>query len=189
MPAKKVVTKEAILSAALEIVRYDGMEALNMRTLAKKCNCSTQPIYLSFDSAEALKSEVENLICAAFDNRIKAEIAKGEYPEYKAVGMGYIAFAREEKQFFKYLFMRNRSAESDWEKNSFDESTFMIMKNYGLYKDKAAKLHAEMWIFVHGISTMMASGYLDWETQTISEMLTDAYCGLMKNFKENINDN
>ena len=55
------------------------------------------------------------------------------------------------------------------------------MKNYGLYKDEAQKLHAEMWIFVHGIATMFATGYLDWEWDTVSEMITDVFNGLTKN--------
>lgn len=32
------------------------------------------------------------------------DAAKGEYPPYKANGMGYIRFTREEKELFKILF-------------------------------------------------------------------------------------
>ncbi|MDE5721365.1 MAG: TetR/AcrR family transcriptional regulator [Clostridia bacterium] len=178
MPAKKQVTKEALIEAAFELVRSEGMEALNMRALAKKCNCSTQPIYLSFSGADELKAEVAKKITSAFDKFIGDEIAKGQYPEYKAIGMGYIRFAKEEKELFKYLLMRNRTKESDWETGSFDKSTFTIMKNYGLYKDEASKLHAEMWLFVHGIATMFATGYLDWDWESVSEMVTDVFKGL-----------
>lgn len=180
LPAKKLITKENILNAAVDIVRERGIEALNMRTLAKRCNCSTQPIYLSFSGIDELKEELLLVIGDIFDKRIEREIASGKYPEYKAVGMGYIAFAREDKQLFKYLLMRNRSTESDWEKTSFDKSTLMIMKNFGLYKDDAAKLHAEMWLFVHGIATMLATDYLNWNEQSISEMITEVFKGLTK---------
>ena len=115
---------------------------------------------------------------------------RGKYPEYKAVGIGYIRFAVEEPELFKFLFMRKRESEDSFEKNSFDKSTFLIMKNYGLYKDDAFKLHAEMWIFVHGIATMFATGYLDWDWDTVSDMVTDAYQGLMWRRKQGeYNDN
>ncbi|MBD5631899.1 MAG: WHG domain-containing protein [Clostridia bacterium] len=163
------------MNSALEIVRQSGIDALNMRTLAKKCNCSTQPIYLSFSGIDELKEELLKLISDMFDKRIEREMAAGKYPEYKATGMGYIFFAKEEKELFKFLLMRNRADESDWEKTSFDKSTTIITKNYGLYKNEAFKLHAEMWIFVHGIATMLATGYLNWDDETISEMVTDVF--------------
>lgn len=184
LPAKKQITKEIILDNALQLVREKGFDSLNVRNLAKMCNCSTQPVYLSFSGMEELKDELLKEINAIFDRRIEREIAEGKYPEYKATGMGYIFFAREEKELFKLLLMRSRSDESDWEKTSFDISTSIIMKNYGLNKDAASKLHAEMWIFVHGIATMLATGYLDWDNQTISEMITDIFNGLTNKKQE-----
>lgn len=182
MPAKKQISKETLIENAFQIVRYEGMDALNMRTLAKMSNCSTQPIYLSFvGGAEELKAEVTKRIADTFDEFIKKEIESEKYPEYKAIGIGYIRFAKEEKELFKYLLMRNRKEECEWRDASFDKSTYIIMKNYGLYKDEAQKLHAEMWIFVHGIATMFATGYLDWEWDTVSEMITDVFNGLTKN--------
>lgn len=181
MPAKKQISKEKLIDAAFEIVRTEGMEALNMRTLANKCNCSTQPIYLSFSGAEELKAEVAKRITETFDKFIENEIASERYPKYKAIGMGYIRFAKEEKELFKYLLMRNRKEETDWEGESFDKSTYIIMQNYGLYKDDAQKLHAEMWICVHGIATMFATGYLNWDWETVSEMITDVFNGLTTN--------
>ncbi len=182
MPAKKQISKETLIENAFQIVRSKGMDALNMRTLAKMSNCSTQPIYLSFvGGAEELKAEVTKRIADTFDEFIKNEIESEKYPEYKAIGIGYIRFAKEEKELFKYLLMRNRKDECEWQDASFDKSTYIIMKNYGLYKDEAQKLHAEMWIFVHGIATMFATGYLDWEWDTVSEMITDVFNGLTKN--------
>ncbi len=89
----------------------------------------------------------------------------------------------EEKEFFKYLFMRNRTEETDFEKDSFDKSTFIIMKNLGLYRDDAYLLHAEMRIFVHGIAAMIATGYQKWDGEVISRMLTDAYKGFISQIK------
>ena len=37
--------------------------------------------------------------------------AATNYPPYKAMGMGYIRFAAEERELFRLLFMRDRSGE------------------------------------------------------------------------------
>ena len=111
------------------------------------------------------------------------EIAKNEYPEYKAVGMGYIRFAKEEKQLFKYLLMNEGMRQSGMESESFNESVSMIMKNYGLYRDEASRLHAQMWIFVHGIASMFATDYVNWDWETVNSLVSDAYKGFMKNLQ------
>lgn len=184
MPAKKLILKQMILDTAFKMVQSGGIDCLNMRDLAKRCNCSTQPIYLSFKNAEELKRELTYKIAEEFNKFIDRQIALCEYPKYKAIGMGYIKFAVEEKELFKYLFMRNRSSEYGFEKNSFDKSSFIIMQSYGLYKDEAEKLHTEMWIFVHGIATMFATGYLNWDWDVISGMLTEVFNGLNSKNKE-----
>ncbi len=185
MPAKKQITREKILECALELVRERGMDGLNMRTLAQKCKCSTQPLYLSFSGVEEIKSELTKMILSVYDKFVRDEIASGRYPEYKAIGMGYIGFARKEKEFFKYLFMRSRVGDDGLGENSFDKDAMLIMKSYGLYEDDARRLHAEMWVFVHGIATMYATGYLDWDWDTVSMMLTDAYTGISSRIIKN----
>lgn len=178
MPAKKQITKEYILDAALAIVRESGMEGLNMRNLAGRCGCSTQPLYLSFSGVEEIKAELNKRILTIFNDFIREEIDSGRFPEYKAIGMGYIDFARQERELFKYLFMRDRTKVGCIGEDSFDRDVMVIMKNYGLYEDAARRLHAEMWVFVHGIATMYATGYLDWDWETVSVMLTDVYTGV-----------
>ena len=44
MPAKKQVTREMILSAAFALLRERGVRAVNVKDVAKRLNCSTQPI-------------------------------------------------------------------------------------------------------------------------------------------------
>lgn len=183
LPAKKQITKEQILKSAVNIVRESGINALNMRTLAQACKCSTQPIYLSFSGMKELKSEVAKEIFGIFNSYIENEIKSGKYPEYKAVGMGYIRFAKEEKKLFKFLLMNDGMSLTGQADENFDKSVIMIMKNYGLYKDEAYKLHFQMWIFVHGIASMFATEYADWDWETVSLMVTDAYKAFIKNLQ------
>jgi len=54
MPPKVKVTKEAVVAAAVQIVRSQGAQALNARTVAAALACSTQPVFSNFATMEQL---------------------------------------------------------------------------------------------------------------------------------------
>lgn len=179
MPPKIKVIKENILSAAVELVRECGAEALNARALAKKLGSSTQPIFSNYTSMEELKQEVIKSAEGIYKNYLNADMEKGEYPPYKASGMSYIRFAGEQQELFKLLFMRDRTDEQI--PDSFDGINpiiEIIQRNTGLDRKAAELLHLEMWSCVHGIAVMTATGFLKLDTVTVSQMLTDIYSGL-----------
>lgn len=60
----------------------------------------------------------------------------------------------------------------------------LIQQNLGISEDEAYLFHLEMWLYVHGIATMIATSYLDWDDEFISRVLTDAYMGLKYHYTE-----
>lgn len=52
MPPKQVITQERILKCASEIVIEKGLQQITARNVAKKLNCSTQPIYWCFNDKQ-----------------------------------------------------------------------------------------------------------------------------------------
>ena len=185
MPPKVRITKKDIVSTAVNIVRRDGASALNARSIAGKLGCSTQPVFSNFATMDELRCAVLAAADALYQEYIDREIAAEKYPAYKAAGMAYIRFAREEKELFKLLYMRDRSCEKlPAEETESDEKVLDIMQtSTGLGGDMAKLFHLEMWAFVHGIATMMATDYLELDTELISEMMTDAYLGIKKHYK------
>lgn len=107
MPPKAKITKEDIIAASVDIVRENGADALNARSIAKKLNCSTQPIFSNFKSMEELRYDVLQYSVEVFRNYQKDVVKSEEYQAYKAAGMGYIKFAKEERELYKLLFMRD----------------------------------------------------------------------------------
>ena len=61
MPPKVKYTREAVLNAAFEITRAQGADNINVRSIANKLGCSTQPVMYHFPSVETLKSELYNI--------------------------------------------------------------------------------------------------------------------------------
>lgn len=184
MPPRVRVTKESIIVAAIEMIREKGEGALNARALALYMGCSTQPIFSNYASMEELKQDVMKHIYQLYLDFLKQDMDSAKYPLYKSAGMGYIRFAKEEKELFKMFFMRDRSKEPIEE--DIDESTqmsiAMIQKNLGISKGQAKQFHLEMWIYVHGIASLLVTSYLPLEWKDISSMLTDVYEGMKQRY-------
>ena len=92
--------------------------------------------------------------------------------------MAYTRFAREEKELFRLLFMRDRSHESIEDKEENKPIIELIQRNLDIRKEDAYLFHLEMWIYVHGMATMLATSYLDLDEEFISRVLTDGYEGM-----------
>ena len=183
MPPKVKITKEDIVNAAVEMVRKNGEKEINARSLAAFLGCSTQPVFSNFASMDDLKRAMLEKALQVFENYMAKETESGKYPPYKSKGMAYIRFAKEEKELFKLLYMRERREESfKKETDMFDRTVETVMDNTFLKEDTARLFHLEMWMYVHGIATMFATGYLDPDWELVSQMLTDSYLGLKKQF-------
>lgn len=184
MPPKIKYTKEDILSTAVEIVRTCGAEAINARTIASKLECSTQPIFSNFSTMEELRLAViekAEMIC---NDYIKREVESNVHPVYKASGMAYIRFAKEEKELFKLLYMRDRTGEDPSHgAELFNRMETMVHNNIGLSLEDSRLFHLEMWTYVHGIAVMFATEFLDLDWSLVSRMLTDAFKGMIKQYE------
>lgn len=187
MPRSFLFTREQIVQAALELTREGGIDAVTARALGARLGTSTKPIFGLFRSMEEVQHEVLTAADAVYHDYLRAHMAQGNYPPYKASGMAYIRFAKEERELFKLLFMRDRTGEMPAEDPQLEEIYRLISEKTGLSAEAARALHLEMWVFVHGFATMVATSYLDWfawDEALISRALTDAYRGLICRFLE-----
>lgn len=178
MPPKVKVTKEDVVKTALGLVRSSGAQAINARAIAAALGCSTQPIFSNFETMDELQKAVADAAYGSYLSFLEREAESGKYPPYKAFGMAYIRFAREERELFRLLFMCDRKGAPTTSSPDFDASVEMIAKANGIPIERAALLHLEMWTCVHGIGTMFATSFLSLEESLVSDMLTDIYQGL-----------
>ena len=58
----------------------------------------------------------------------------------------------------------------------------LVQENTGLESQNANLFHLEMWAVVHGIATMVATGFFDLEWELISKIMTDSYLGMRKQY-------
>ncbi len=183
MPPKVKITKEEIVQTAVALIRQNGIQAINARNIASALHCSTQPIFSNFATMEELNRAVVEAAEKLYVKYIEEEEKNAAYPTYKADGMAYIRFAKEEKELFKLLYMRDRTEETICEENALnDRMERLVSENTGLKEDLVKLFHLEMWAFVHGIATMFATNYMALDFELVSRMLSDVYSGLRKRY-------
>ncbi len=179
MAAPVKISEDAILDAALELVRDRGFDALNARALAKALSCSTQPIFKNYSSMEVLRRAVLERALERYHGFVADYMAASQEPPYKAAGLAYVEFARKEPALFRLLFMRSRRAgEQSPEAVDWPDHTALAGTATGLSGPATERFHLEMWAVVHGLAVMLATGYLDLDAETVSRVLSDVFLGV-----------
>lgn len=172
MPAKKQITRDMILNAALKILKKDGFEAVNIKGLAKKLKCSTQPVYLSFTGMDQLRSELIPLAVKEFKDIMRK---KGKNDRIRLYDIEYIYFAKNEPKLFCFLFMRANAFEEI--KRTLlpviEQSVTELMDTYHISHEEADYLHDHLWMYAHGIASMIATDFCDWDMLKVNRMLEE----------------
>lgn len=172
MPAKKRITREAIIQTAIGILREEGYERLNTRNIAQRLKCSTQPIYSEFGNMEELKAELKKKAEQCYVETVQQYRVKSEYSAYMAYGLGFIRFARDEKQLFRYLYMCDRHGEGQ----TIDDVNApgiigVLTEQYGFPEETALCFHYDMAIYCYGLAVMLNTSYMEMDETEIIERL------------------
>lgn len=187
MPKSVKITKEKILEVAFSIVREKGIESLSNRELAKKLNSSIRPIYYQFKNVEELNNELYIKIEKYFYKFLMDKMVDN-IPPYKQVGINYIKFAKEETNFFKFLFMSGSDLVPkefiSRDNEDYQELTKLIKLSTQLKDEDIADFHTKMWVFTHGIAMLVATDTVKLTESQIKELLSLEFQALML-LKEN----
>lgn len=182
MPTKIRISKDMILDAAFEIVRKDGMEKLSNRELANKLSCSIRPIYYQFENVEEMQKELYLKIEQYFYKFILDNMVE-EIPKYKQVGINYIKFAKKEKKLFQTLFMTDVGLTPDAFVSKAGEDYKEIEKfikiSANIKEEDIKDFHTKMWIFCHGIATLVANDTIKLTDNQIQDLLSCEFQALM----------
>ena len=184
MPPVQKTGKNEIINASFDIVREEGFDNLNARAIAKKLGVSTQPIFSNFKNMEDLKMEIIKKASSFYFAMLEEEERDGKYPPLKSRGMGYIRFAREERNLFRLLFMDKRQHGVAFPTDDATKEIRLISDSLSFREDKASRMHALLWFFVHGIASLIVTESLKLSEEDISAALTDTYLGLKSRFSD-----
>ena len=156
MPPRIAYSKELIIEAAGFIVRSQGLEKLNARSLAKEIGGSTQPIYRVFDS-------IDDVVVAVIESYTPYVLtfmleAKDDESEFLSIGLGYLRFAREEPHLFRLFFTSGRA---EWDFNRDGEFLQPLLRKMrrdwylrDLSDQTLRQLFLDMFLYTHGLCTV-----------------------------------
>lgn len=183
MPPKAKFTKEEIINAGIEILRERGIESVTAREIGNYLNSSARPIFTVFSSMNDVMQEIEirakGIYAQYIKNGLESDIA------FKGVGQAYIKFAKNEPKLFQLLFMKELPQQTSLENilPVIDDNYNVILNSvkdaYGLSMDTSIKLYHHLWIYTHGIATLLATGMCSFSDEEISNMLTDIFVSLL----------
>lgn len=182
MPTNVRITKDMILDTAFDIARSGGLEDVSNREIASRLGCSIRPIYYQFKNTDELKGELYAKIEKYFYTYLMDNM-RDDIPPYKQVGINYIRFAREESHLFRILFMSETNLLPmgfvTKDEDDFRELAKFIKFSTKLSDDDIKTFHVRMWLFAHGIASLVASNTVVFSDTQIEKLLSYEFQALM----------
>lgn len=182
MPTKVRITKNMILDTAFDIARSGGLEDVSNREIASRLGCSIRPIYYQFKNTDELKGELYAKIEKYFYTYLMDNM-RDDIPSYKQVGINYIRFAREESHLFRILFMSETNLLPmgfvTKDEDDFRKLAKFIKFSTKLSDDDIKTFHVRMWLFAHGIASLVASNTVVFSDTQIEKLLSYEFQALM----------
>jgi len=191
MTPKVKFSKIDVLQAAFRLVQKQGPQALNARNIAKNLGSSTQPIFSYYQNMSELKAELFEMVKQYHSNYFnKVEINDDLLVN---IGMAYIEFAMEEPHLFMMMFMSFGFTSvklSDFFL-AFDDSCNVKLEQafeqiFNMQSPSVYPLFIDVWLYAHGIASMLVMNQLPTPKEEIKEMLRSLYSLLEFRMKERI---
>ena len=162
VPAARKVSKDEIIDAAVEVLRDGGFSAVNARSVARKLGCSTQPIYFSFQSMDELKAALSERAIRMHTRRVRDSLRahEGNDSRYSSYGIGFVRFAAEEKQLFRWLYLEGHQLGPYQNDVLLPEIIAVIVEEFGYSEEVARRFHQDMTYFTYGLAILANTDHL-----------------------------
>lgn len=168
------ITKEKILTSALDVVRKGGIEALTSRNLTSALGCGVNPIFSAFGSMKGVVEAVRLEARRLFNERVG--IGLQQNPPFKGLGMAFLWFAMDEPELYKLIMEGVTSATSledyiDTHIGFKQESIDAISKSFNIDKKDAEMIYYQMFIIGLGLAHICVEGRAPLNIAKFSEIL------------------
>ena len=175
-------TKNDILNAAYDVMKQNGIKHISARRIAEKFKGSTAPIYANFSTIDELKKEVIRMAEEKLNEYLYHDYTGSELFD---AAMGFIKFARDEKELFRAIFLDAAEGFSDL----FDKTMRVLLKEEIVLKSfpKLSFTQAKdgierLWVHLFGYATLVFVS-TNPENET-NEVIEDKINGITDYFKE-----
>lgn len=186
MPPKVKFTQDEIVRAALNVARAKGLSGVTTRDVGAELGVSTRPIFTYFKSMDELRAAIREMALSMYRARVE-EGLKQPVP-FLGVGLAHIAFARQEPELYRLLFLTPHPGEEADSLKALQQAQSLtlpsIMRLYRMDEPHAGRYFRDMWVAVHGLATLIVTGGCPYGDQEIRAMLTGLSLSLCKAIKQ-----
>lgn len=177
MPAIIELKKEIIVKAAVKMVNEKGWNAINARSLAKEIGISTKPLYRVYKNMLEIKNDIYTEIYHQYDEFINSRVDNQK--ALLTLLIAYVEFAKEYKNLFISLFLSNNLKWQNLENvldEKWNQSTIINLVNkHGYTFSEAKKLFMDMWLYVNGLATLLATNEITMNEKDILVKVVNIY--------------
>lgn len=187
MPPIPKISKSMILESGLKIIRDEGIDNLNVRNIAKKLNCSTQPIMYHYKNMNLLKEELYDLVDNYHSEFLMKENSNNN--SFLNIGLQYIKFAVEEKNLFTFIFQSDKFSNFNFKdlinnnENGLEFIFETIQKEAKITKEQSKNLFELLFITVHGLASLFANNSMKYDENYCVKILQDTFDGALLKMK------
>ena len=169
------ITAEMLLEAGAAITLEKGADALNVRSVAAKLNCSVQPVFRNFGSMETVRRAVIEYLDGTYQSFVAQYLDKSDY--LFTISLAHILLARDRRNLFGVLFLSNEYGSrtvpqiisSPWNREAIDTAV-----QYGLTVKEAEAVYRDVRFYTFGIAEALYAGSLIAEENELRQLLRGA---------------
>lgn len=192
MPRSVQITKEKILAAALDILIRNGYSAVNIKSIAKELECSTQPIAWQFGNMDNMR-EALTQEAVAYANQKMMPTSKDCVTAFWQIGYAYINLAFDTPNLFRFVYMGESKS---YCRGGFDSiltdggNAVLIDKlseYLGISKEQTNVLFQRMVVYTHGIVSLVVAGVLNCSKEQVYKIVKDFGVELISRTGTNLN--
>lgn len=181
MPPKPKITKDMVIAAGFDIVRNEGLESLNVRSIAAKLNCSTQPVMYHYKTVDELKADIYAAVDGFHTEYIMCP--NDAVDPLLSIGLNYIRFAHEENHLFRFLFQSDKFRNIGFKEliNGDETASLLetVVQQAGLDIEQAKTVFETLFICVHGYASLLANNSMEYNEEHCAELLANTFTSIV----------
>lgn len=174
MPPKQKITKEILLSHALNVAKEQGISSVTSRSVAKSIGCSIQPVFSHFPTMEELRQATFDYACTQLMNEL---LEFQNEPDFiTRTNIWLLNLARNEAKLFDLLYLSDSfhsvnlwDVMMEWECNRKMMSA--MEQRYQLTQTECKDIFLRGFFMLFGIATMIAKDKIDISNEEAIDMV------------------
>ena len=181
MPPKVKITKKMVADASFEVVRANGHENLNARTISEYLGCSTQPVLYTFKTVDEIREAAYEMADRYHTEYISPKETDAD--PMLALGLNYVRFGHEEKNLFRFLFQTDKFGGKDIGTLMSDPGLSGIMEvmaaGLKVNTGQARDVFLTFFCVAHGLASLLANNSMEYDEGQCKKMLENVFFGMI----------